>query len=90
MTVDPRAAAVHPDPQAPRPGGTRVHTRWRVLARPSPYGHFRQLRDRLNPFIQQLAERVDNGHRLPQLIGLAEIELIATFMVILIRRSVRM
>jgi len=58
------APAVRPDPQAPRPGGEDVHyvhTRWRHLLRPSPYGHFGQLRERLDPFTRQLAERVDNA-----------------------------
>lgn len=58
------APAVRPDPQATRPGGYDVHyvhTRWRHFQRPSPYGHFRQLRDRLDPFIRKLAERIDNA-----------------------------
>ncbi|SRR6266540_604474 len=57
------APAVRPDPQAPRPGGEDVHyvhVRWWHLLRPSPYGHYRQLRERLDPFIRQLAERIDN------------------------------
>jgi hypothetical protein len=58
------APAVRPDLHATRPGGEDVHyvhTRWRHLLRPSPYGHFRQLRERLDPFIRQLGERIDNA-----------------------------
>jgi hypothetical protein len=58
------APAVRPDPQAPRPGGDDVHyvhTRWWHLLRPSPYGHFRQLRDRLDPFIRNLAQHIDDA-----------------------------
>jgi hypothetical protein len=59
------APAVRPDLHATRPGGEDVHyvhTRWWHLLRPSPYGHFRQLRDRLDPFIRQLGEHIDNTH----------------------------
>ncbi|GIE93911.1 hypothetical protein [Paractinoplanes rishiriensis] len=58
------APAVRPDLHATRPGGEDVHyvhTRWQHLLRPSPYGHFRQLRDRLDPFIRQLGEHIDNA-----------------------------
>ncbi len=57
------APAVRPDIHATRPGGEDVHyvhTRWQHLLRPSPYGHFRQLRDRLDPFVRQLGEHIDN------------------------------
>jgi hypothetical protein len=60
----PRHASPPRDPQAPRPSGDHVqyaHTRWWHLLCPSPYGHFRQLRERLDPFIRQLAGRIDNA-----------------------------
>jgi hypothetical protein len=58
------APAVRPDPQAPRPGGDDVHyvhTRWRHLERPSAWGHYRDLRRRLDPLIEQLTNEIDGS-----------------------------
>jgi hypothetical protein len=56
------APAVRPDPQARRPGGDQVHyvhTRWRFIERPSPYGHYADIRRRLDPLIRQLTDEID-------------------------------
>jgi hypothetical protein len=56
------APAVRPDPQARRPGGDDVyyvHTRWRHLERPSAWGHYSDLRQRLDPLIEQLTNEID-------------------------------
>jgi hypothetical protein len=59
------APAVRPDPQDRRPGGEPVHyvhTRWRHLERPSPWGHYADLRRRLDPFTEHLIETIDSTH----------------------------
>lgn len=56
------APAVRPDPQARRPGGDDVHyvhARWRFIERPAHGSHHHQLRQRLDPLIQQLADDID-------------------------------
>jgi hypothetical protein len=58
------APAVRPDPQARRPGGDDVHyvhTRWRHLERPSAWGHYNDLRRRLDPLIEQLTNEIDRS-----------------------------
>lgn len=60
--VDPAADEEERLGVAPRPGGDDVHyvhIRWRHLERPSIGGHYRGLRQRLDPLIEQLTNVID-------------------------------
>jgi hypothetical protein len=62
------APAVRPDPQARRPGGADihyVHTRWRHFERQPSRGHYKDLRERLDTLVQQLADKIDGSQNPP-------------------------